>query len=365
MGMRQYIQRIATGPELSKDLSREEARDATLQILSGSADPVQAAIFLIALRMKRETMPENSGVLDALLERTNRITAKVPRVLDLADPYDGFTRGMPAAAFLPPVLAACGIPTISNGAEAIGPKYGATHRKVLRAAGVPVDFKPEEAASRLENSSIGWAYVDQRFACPALHDLVDLRTRIVKRPCLTTLEVLLGPVRGTQKTHLVTGYVHKPYPPIYTALARQSGYTSAQVVRGVEGGVIPSLNQPSKFFAYRDDGDDRETRLDPQEFDIQSLVRAVPLPENLSPREAGDDIQGAIDADELAHATARAGIATLEGAPGPLRESLLYGAAICLMQLGSEESAQACTARVRQALDSGEALERFQAARES
>ena len=136
--MRQYLQKIATGPELSKDLSREEAKNAAAEILSGDADPVQAGIFLIALRMKRETMPENLGVLDSLLAYTHRAVSKTPEVLDLADPYDGFTRGMPAAPFLPTVLAACGVPTVSNGAESVGPKYGATHRKVLQAAGYRV-----------------------------------------------------------------------------------------------------------------------------------------------------------------------------------------------------------------------------------
>jgi hypothetical protein len=45
--------------------------------------------------------------------------AKVDDVLDLSDPFDGFTRGMPVAPFLPAVLAACGIATVSNGAESI------------------------------------------------------------------------------------------------------------------------------------------------------------------------------------------------------------------------------------------------------
>ncbi len=273
MTMRQYIQKIATGPELSKDLSREEASDGMRRILSGDADPVQAAIFLIALRMKRETMPENLGVLDALLEATNQVTAAVDDILDLSDPFDGFTRGMPAAPFLPPVLAACGIATVANGAESIGPKYGATHRKVLRAAGVNVDLSSAEAARQLEDDRIGWAYVDQRAACPKLHELVSLRTKIVKRPCLTTLEVLLGPVRGVKRTHLLTGYVHKPYPPIYTALARASGYDSAIIVRGVEGGVIPSLNQPSKLFCYQGEASDREVRLDPAGGSVRSDCR--------------------------------------------------------------------------------------------
>ncbi|MGH8658897.1 MAG: anthranilate phosphoribosyltransferase, partial [Gammaproteobacteria bacterium] len=51
--MRSIIQRIATGPELSKDISREEAQAGMRSILEGKIDPVQAGIFLIALRMKR------------------------------------------------------------------------------------------------------------------------------------------------------------------------------------------------------------------------------------------------------------------------------------------------------------------------
>ncbi|GIT48469.1 MAG: hypothetical protein Ct9H300mP14_03970 [Gammaproteobacteria bacterium] len=106
--------------------------------------------------------------------------------------------------------------------------------------------------------AVGWAYVDQRYACPDLHQLVDLRSRIVKRPFLTTLEVcwLLFWVR--KSTHLVTGYVHKPYPPIYAMLARRAGFASAAIVRGVEGGVIASLNQPSKLLRFTADRDNEE-----------------------------------------------------------------------------------------------------------
>jgi len=53
--MRSIIQRIATGPELSKDISEEEARLGTAAIFEDKVDPVRAAIFFIALRMKRET----------------------------------------------------------------------------------------------------------------------------------------------------------------------------------------------------------------------------------------------------------------------------------------------------------------------
>lgn len=53
-GMRHVLNRIATGPELSKDLSVDQAREAMGWILQGKVDPVQTAVFLIELRMKRD-----------------------------------------------------------------------------------------------------------------------------------------------------------------------------------------------------------------------------------------------------------------------------------------------------------------------
>ena len=64
---------------------------------------------------------------------------------------------------------------------------------------------------------------------------------MVKRSVITTTEVIPQAVRGRLKNHLMTGYVHKPYPPIYATLARHAGYDSALIVRGVEGGVGASL----------------------------------------------------------------------------------------------------------------------------
>ena len=134
VAMRSYLQRIATGPELSKDISLEETRHGMGLILDGKADPVQAGIFLIALRMKRESDDETRGMLEAIRDVTLRLEAPVDEVLDMADPYDGYNRTLPAAPFLPPVLAACGVPAFSHGVTSVGPKFGATHSQVLQAA---------------------------------------------------------------------------------------------------------------------------------------------------------------------------------------------------------------------------------------
>ena len=76
-----------------------------LDILDDEIDPVQAAIFLIALRMKRETMDENLGVHDAIIETTHSINIATDNLINIADPYDGFSRNLPSSIFLLPVLA--------------------------------------------------------------------------------------------------------------------------------------------------------------------------------------------------------------------------------------------------------------------
>ncbi len=361
--MRSCIQKVATGPEYSKNLSYEEAYAAMEQILAGKAEPVQAAVLLIALRMKRETDDENKGILQAIIDRADTVTAPVDELVDVADPYDGYTKCLPASPFLAPLLAACGMPAVSHGLDSVGPKYGATHRKVLAAAGLNVDLTPAAAAEQIGRADVGWAYVDQRAFCPGLHDLVPLRRSIVKRPVLTTVEVLVGPVRGRSRTHLLTGYVHKAYPRVYAMLARQAGFDSAVIVRGVEGGITPSLQQPANVFHYRDRGEEQLDPADPTSLGIAQSTRAVPLPKDLPPAPVRDDnIATEVDSDAVAAAAAEAGLAALNGAAGATRDSLVYAAALCLHHTGRHDSLQAAADAARKALDSGAALAHLKAA---
>ncbi len=362
--MRRCIQKVATGPEYSKDLTFDEARAAMRCILADDADPVEAAVYLIALRMKRETQEENRGTLQAIREALETATAPVDQVVAIADPYDGFLRSLPVSPFLPAVLAACDVAALSHGVEKVGPKYGATHHTILRAAGADVGLSVRRAAARLQD--VGWAYVDQSRFCPRLHNLAPLRTRIVKRPLITTVEVLAHPVRGRRSTHLVTGYVHKAYPPIYLDLAKFAGFASAAVVRGSEGGVTPSLKQPARLHEYHGDAPARARELDPRAIGIDSKTRGVPLPDDLpTAEEQGDAIAADVDVGALSQRAAAAGVAALQGEPGAARGCLIYSGATVLTHLRRFDSMADAAAAVAERLDDGSAYERFNAARAS
>jgi anthranilate phosphoribosyltransferase len=356
--MRSIIQRIATGPELSKDISRAEARAGMRLVLDGCVDPVEAGVFLIALRMKRESDEEMCGLLDAIRDATLAVVAPVDELIDLGDPYDGYARTLPIAPFLPAVLAACGVPSITHGVESMGPKYGVTHRQVLRAAGLPVDLSVTHASAAIADPAVGWAYLDQSVFCPKLYALARLRSLIVKRPALTTLEVLAGPVRARRKTHLVTGYVHKAYPRVYTLLARAAGYDTALLVRGIEGGVIPSLREEGKYFFDKDWKSEVAREITAGEFGLEQSLRPLPIPAELL---GDEDHTKRLDADAIAGAAADAGQRALAGEYGPIRDHLIAAAALCLHHLDRYSTPRAAADAVRGALDDGSAARRLRA----
>lgn len=357
--MRSAIGRVATGPEYSKDLSFEESRAVMRHILNNVTDPVQAGIYLIALRMKRETDEENGGSLQAILDQTDQMVAEVDSVVDIAEPYDGYMRGAPVMAFLPALLSACGLPAVSHGLEEVGPKFGVTQRKVLREAGINVDLTCAQAVDRINNKDIGWSYVDQANFCKPLHDLVPLRKTIIKRPVLTTVEVLAKPICGKNSTHLMTGYVHKPYPPVYERLAKLAGFDSAVLVRGVEGGVTPALNKPAKYFEYHGpQGELIEIDVSPAELGIEQSKRCVPVPEHATQTDSsGEDI---VDVNALSKASAQVGLEALDGKEGPAKDCLTYSAAIMLRHLGKAESLKEGASIVSNVIANGKAMSCFQ-----
>ncbi len=352
--MNSVIRRIATGPELSKDISQEEARLAMKGVLEEAVDPVQAAIFLIALRMKRETEAENKGVLEAIRDATIRVTADVDELVDLVDPYNGYNRCIPMSAFLPPLLAACGLPAVTHGVETAPPKFGITTHRVLKAAGLKVDLSVQSVADRLADPAIGWGYVDQSVYCPSLHNLLDLKVKMVKRQVVTTVEVLAKPIVARKATHLVTGYVHKPYPPKYAALARMMEFDTALLVKGIEGGMFPSLRNAGSGFYYFGQGELNELPLEPEKLGINQGIRTTPIPKEMcGEKGVVEDVKAAVQY------TVEQGIATLEGQKGSLYDALTYTAALTLTHTGVINSLTESAEFVRSVLDSGQAKARL------
>jgi len=347
--MHSIIQRIATGPELSKSISLEESKLAMEAILSHEIDEVQSAIFLIAMRMKRETKDENIGILMALVGLTNQQQSSVDNLVDLGDPYSGYNRSVPISSFLPPLLAELGIPSVIHGLNSVSPKFGLTHRLIYQALDFDVNLSTSRAKHKIENKSIGWSYVDQSQYCKQLHSLVPLRNKIIKRTVLNTVESLIGPIRG-KNTHAVLGYVHKPYPPIYASLAKHSGFSSSLLIRGVEGGVVPSLRQKGLMYSYYGGVEKDKVDIDPKKIGVMQEFRAIEIPKNL---------EGETKKSSLAKYVADLGSEALSGKKGIFYDGLVYSASLILWHLEVEKTLALASEKVRSVLDSSKAIERL------
>ena len=360
--IRSVIQRVATGPELSKDISRVEAASVMRAILEDQIDPVQAAVILIGLRMKRETDEEVRGILDALLAHTSTVTCQSDQVISIADPYNGFNRTIQSSLFVLPVLAACGCPAYSHGVELVGPKYGVTHHTTLRALGANPLLDLQSVKALIDDPQIGWGYIDQKVFCEALFRLNTLRRLIVKRPVLTTAEVLLTAIQGKEKTHLLTGYVHKPYREVYAMLARHMNYDSLLLIRGTEGGVIPSFKAKAHLVRY--EGSETETEHD---FELAPMgldrdYRAEDIPDTFTrPLDKNAPIGMKWDVPALAELCADKGLRALDGEPGAILDAAVIGCALTLWHTGHCTSLQKGAEKARSAIQSGEALKRLQA----
>ncbi|MFW5450421.1 MAG: anthranilate phosphoribosyltransferase [Methylophagaceae bacterium] len=337
------IKKVATGPHLSKNLSLEEAKLAMLEILSGEADPVQAAIFFISLRIKRETDDENVGILQALQDYTEQTEADVKQLLIINEPFNGFNRHCPVSAFLPAVLAASGLPTISQGVKEMGPKFGVTHSQVLSQAGLNTNLSVQAVTDKVNNSDIGWGFINQAQASPKLYALQDLRTRMIKRPSLATLEKLVMPIRAKDKTHVQIGFVHKEYPPILAYAAQQAGFASALIIRGIEGGILPTLREPSNCFRSFD-GKVELSVINPTEFGVKQTTRGV-LPTNEMVTAAQ---------------TVESGLQALSGQAGAAFDSLVLGGTMALWHCGLQISQQQAADHIRQIIKSGKAKSYFE-----
>ena len=86
--MKSYLQKIAAGPKMSKDLTRDEAEDALSLILNDEVSSERAAVFLIAARMKLETLEENIGYWKALDATTVTQEIKFDKLVQVAEAFD-------------------------------------------------------------------------------------------------------------------------------------------------------------------------------------------------------------------------------------------------------------------------------------
>ena len=250
--MQSYLQKIAAGPKLSKDLTEEEAEDALSLILDGEVSEVRMGVFLIAARMKVETVPENIGYWRALQKKITPRKIALNNLLQIADPFDGFQRIPYFGFYAIPVLAELGLPTYGHSALPLPPKFGITFEDLL----VNHYQFPKSGNDRIKQiEKLKFGYLSTADTHPALENLRSIRTEIVKRPMLATLEKILMPLQAESANYLATTYFHRGYEVSLTEIGKRSPFDSVIVGNGMEGTTLFGVHKEAKVFIQNGDGE--------------------------------------------------------------------------------------------------------------
>ena len=276
--MKAYLKKIAAGPRLSKDLTEEEAEDALSLILDDQVSKIRAGVFLIAARMKLETVPENIGYWRAMQNRVSSVNIDLDQLLQIADPFDGFERVPYFGFYAIPVITQLGLPVYGHSTLPLPPKFGITFEEILQNHYKVGDDRGKRPL--LEKHQFG--YLSTSHTLPQLEGLRSLRIEIVKRPMLATLEKILMPLKA-RKNILATTYFHRGYEIALTEIGKLSQFDKVIIGNGMEGTTLFGVKE-TKMFVQDNNGEAEQESLSLKTlYDKETAQRIAKAQEELKP----------------------------------------------------------------------------------
>ena len=105
-----------------------------------------------------------------------------------------------------------------------------------------------------------FGYLNTADTLPQLEALRSLRTEIVKRPMLATLEKILMPVKARQNI-LATTYFHRGYEIALTEIAKLSQFDKVIIGNGMEGTTLFGVHKEAKVFIQNNSDEVKQENL--------------------------------------------------------------------------------------------------------
>ena len=208
------------------DLTSDEAEQAMNVIMTGQATPSQIGAYLVALRMKGETIAEITGSVRAM--RANAVKVKLNTTESVYDIVGTGGDGAhtfnisTAAAF---VLAGTGRKVAKHGNRAASSQCGSAD--VLSALGVNLDLTPEQVAQAIEQIGIGFMFAPKFH--PAMKHAVGPRKEIGQR----TIFNILGPLTNPAGANIqLTGVFDAKLTEPLAHVLNELGSKAALVIHG-------------------------------------------------------------------------------------------------------------------------------------
>jgi anthranilate phosphoribosyltransferase len=244
-----------------RDLSREQSRAVMEQIMRGEATPSQIGAYLMAMRMKGETIEELTGAAEVMRALVTRVGSERAPLLDTCGTGGDLSGSYNISTAVAFVAVGAGATVAKHGNRSVSSRSGSAD--VLEALGVRIDLEPEAMSRCLDE--IGFAFL----YAPRLHGSMKHAVGPRREMKLRTVFNLLGPLTNPagarrQLLGVFEGGVAEKVAGVLRAL----GTEHAWVVHGADGLDELSITGPSVAYEVRGDAPVRRLEIDPAAYGL-------------------------------------------------------------------------------------------------
>ena len=310
------------------DLGRAKMRAVMEQIMSGQATDAQIGAFLVALRIKGETIDEIAGGAEVMREKATPIVTVRPDLIDTCGTGGDDSGTFNISTTVAFVACGAGLAVAKHGTRSISSQCGSSD--VLTALGVNVEAAPEKVGECIDEVGIGFLFAIALHG--AMKHAIGPRRELATRTVFNILGPLTNPAGAKRQ---LLGVFDGALTEALAGVLRELGSDQALVVHGSDGLDEITLTGPTQVSELRD-GQVSTRQIHPGDFGLQTV--------------SAEALKGG-DADY----NARILRGVLDGEEGPQRDVVLLNAAAAIVVGGLAEDITAGLEVARESIDSGKA----------
>ena len=245
-----------------QDLSNQQMQSAMNAIMQGQATPAQIAGFIIALRMKGESVDEITAAAQVMRNLSSKVNINAANLVDTCgtggDGQNTFNVSTASAI----VAASAGVNIAKHGNRSVSSSTGSAD--VLEALGVKLELTPEQIAKCVETVGIGFMFAPMHHSC--MKHAIGPRKELAVRTLFNLLGPLTNPA-GAQSQ--VLGVFDRAWLRPLAGVLNNLGSERALVVHAEDG--LDEISITSKTFVCElANGDITEYEVTPNELGVDT-----------------------------------------------------------------------------------------------
>jgi anthranilate phosphoribosyltransferase len=254
MDIKQALELVVLGT----NLSAAEMRDVMRQIMTGNATDAQIGAFLVALRMKGESIDEIAGAVEVMRELVTGVNVSGEGLVDIVGTGGDESNLFNVSTASTFVVAAAGGSVAKHGNRSVSSNSGAAD--VLEAAGVNLNLSPDQVALCVQELGVGFMFAPAHHS--AMKHAIGPRRELGLRTIFNILGPMTNPAGVTRQ--LIGVYDQALCKPMAEVLGRL-GAEHIMVVHSADGLDEISIARETAVAEYKD-GVVREYSIAPEDF---------------------------------------------------------------------------------------------------